>query len=40
MTTLFDDILWPPVTPAHIEGLSPAPARMDIRAQMQGMWRK
>jgi DNA helicase-2/ATP-dependent DNA helicase PcrA len=40
MTTLFEDILWPPVTPAYIEGLSPAPARMDIAAQMRGMWNK
>lgn len=37
---LFEDILWPPVTPAHIEGLSPAPVRMDIAAQMRGMWSK
>jgi DNA helicase-2/ATP-dependent DNA helicase PcrA len=40
MVPLFDDILWPPVTPAYIEGLSPAPARMDIAAQMRGMWSK
>ncbi|MFP9137272.1 ATP-dependent helicase [Devosia sp. XGJD_8] len=40
MMPLFDDILWPPVTPAYIEGLSPAPARMDIAAQMRGMWSK
>ncbi|WP_345790779.1 ATP-dependent helicase [Devosia litorisediminis] len=39
MTDLFEDILWPPVTPAHIEGLSPAPVRMDISAQMRGMWK-
>jgi hypothetical protein len=26
MVPLFEDILWPPVTPAYIEGLSPAPA--------------
>ena len=39
MVGLFEDILWPPVTPAHIEGLSPAPVRMDISAQMRGMWK-
>ena len=37
---LFEDILWPAVTPAYIEGLSPAPARIDIAAQMRGMWNK
>lgn len=40
MFGLFEDILWPPVKPAHIEGLSPSPARMDIAAQMRGMWQK
>ena len=40
MMPLFEDILWPAVTPAYIEGLSPAPARMDIAAQMRGMWNK
>ncbi|WP_108461449.1 ATP-dependent helicase [Devosia naphthalenivorans] len=40
MVPLFEDILWPPVKPAYIEGLSPAPARMDITAQMRGMWSK
>ena len=39
MVGLFEDILWPAVTPAHIEGLSPAPVRMDIGAQMRGMWK-
>ena len=39
MVPLFEDILWPPVTPAYIEGLSPAPVRMDIGAQMRGMWK-
>jgi DNA helicase-2/ATP-dependent DNA helicase PcrA len=39
MVGLFEDILWPPVTPARIEGLSPAPVRMDIGAQMRGMWK-
>ncbi len=36
---LFEDILWPPVKPAFIEGLSPAPVRMDIGAQMRSMWK-
>jgi len=40
MFGLFEDILWPPVKPAYIEGLSPSPARMDIAAQMRGMWQK
>lgn len=40
MMVLFDDVLWPPVTPARIEGLSPGPARVDIGAQMRGMWTK
>lgn len=38
MVPLFEDILWPPVRPAHIEGPSPAPARINIGAQMRGMW--
>ena len=40
MMALFDDVLWPAVTPARIEGLSPGPARVDIGAQMRGMWTK
>jgi DNA helicase-2/ATP-dependent DNA helicase PcrA len=40
MTGLFEDILWPPVTPAYIEGLSPAPVKLDIGAQMRNMWSK
>lgn len=40
MSVLFDDVLWPAVKPAHIEGLSPGPARIDIGAQMRGMWQK
>jgi DNA helicase-2/ATP-dependent DNA helicase PcrA len=40
MVPLFEDILWPPVKPAYIEGLSPAPVKMDIGAQMRGMWSK
>ena len=40
MVPLFEDVLWPPVSPAYIEGLSPAPVRMDIGAAMRGMWSK
>jgi DNA helicase-2/ATP-dependent DNA helicase PcrA len=40
MMPLFEDILWPPVKPAYIKGLSAAPARMDIGAQMRSMWSK
>ncbi len=38
MRVLFDDVLWPPVEPARVVGISPAPVRMDIGAQMRGMW--
>jgi len=40
MVPLFEDILWPPVKPAYIEGLSPAPVKIDMAAQMRGMWSK
>jgi DNA helicase-2/ATP-dependent DNA helicase PcrA len=40
MTGLFEDIFWPPVTPASISGISPQPARIDIGAQMRTMWAK
>jgi DNA helicase-2/ATP-dependent DNA helicase PcrA len=40
MTALFEDIFWPPVTPASISGISPQPARIDIGAQMRTMWAK
>lgn len=40
LVPLFEDILWPPVKPAYFDGLSPAPVRMDIAAQMRGMWNK
>jgi len=40
MTVHFEDVLWPPVTPAAITGIAPAPVRVDIGAQMRGMWVK
>jgi DNA helicase II / ATP-dependent DNA helicase PcrA len=38
MMLLFQDVLWPPVTPASISGIAPAPIKVDIGAQMRGMW--
>lgn len=38
MTTLFDDILWPPVTPMRDEVRAARPAVVDIAAKMRGMW--
>ncbi|WP_192895688.1 ATP-dependent helicase [Arsenicitalea aurantiaca] len=40
MLALFEDMLWPPVKPAAIEGLAPGPVRIDLGAQMRGMWAK
>jgi len=38
MTGLFEDILWPPVTPIR-EGARPVqPVAVDIAAKMRGMW--
>ena len=38
MTALFEDILWPPVTPIRA-GLMPSqPAVVDMAAKMRGMW--
>jgi DNA helicase-2/ATP-dependent DNA helicase PcrA len=40
MRALFDDVLWPPVTPLQTtDGSSPQPVRIDIGAQMRGMWK-
>ena len=39
MVGLFEDILWPPVSPVRVDGMSPSPVRMDIGAQMRGMWK-
>ena len=36
----FDDRFWPPVSPAHIPGLSPQPAAIDLGARMRAMWAK
>ncbi|HEY4201795.1 MAG TPA: ATP-dependent helicase [Devosiaceae bacterium] len=38
LVPLFDNVMWPPVKPAYIEGLSPQPAKIDIGARMRGMW--
>ena len=40
MTTLFEDVFWPAVTPASVSGIAPQPARIDIGAQMRSMWAK
>jgi DNA helicase-2/ATP-dependent DNA helicase PcrA len=40
MLPLFHDVLWPPPPPLNIAGLSPQPVRIDIGAQMRGMWAK
>jgi DNA helicase-2/ATP-dependent DNA helicase PcrA len=40
MRALFDDVLWPPVTPVQTtDGGSPQTLRIDIGAQMRGMWK-
>lgn len=36
----FDNVMWPAVKPAHIEGLSPQIPKLDITAQMRAMWVK
>ena len=38
MTHLFEDILWPPVTPIRTDLLPSQPARVDMAARMRGMW--
>jgi len=40
MRVFFDDILWPPVTPLQKDGPSPQVVRVDVGAQMRGMWRQ
>ena len=35
---LFDDVLWPPVTPIRADLAPTQSARMDIAAKMRGMW--
>ncbi len=38
MLALFDDVLWPPLAPLAVKGISPQTPRIDIAAQMRGMW--
>jgi len=38
MLPLFDDVMWPPVAPVGAAGLSAQAPRVDIGAQMRGMW--
>ncbi|HEY0917749.1 3'-5' exonuclease, partial [Devosia sp.] len=38
MLPLFDDVMWPPVAPVGAAGLSAQVPRVDIGAQMRGMW--
>jgi DNA helicase-2/ATP-dependent DNA helicase PcrA len=36
----YDDIYWPPVAPVGTAGVTPVVARVDIAAQMRGLWAK
>jgi DNA helicase-2/ATP-dependent DNA helicase PcrA len=38
MTALFEDILWPAVSPIRPELVASQPAVIDIAAKMRGMW--
>ncbi|KKB80974.1 ATP-dependent DNA helicase [Devosia soli] len=38
MTTLFEDILWPPVAPIRADVRPAQPAVVDMAARMRGMW--
>lgn len=38
MTHLFDDVLWPPVTPVRADLVPSHPARVDVAARMRSMW--
>jgi DNA helicase-2/ATP-dependent DNA helicase PcrA len=40
MLPLFEDVFWPAVAPVDTSGLSPSAPRIDISAQMRGMWAK
>jgi DNA helicase-2/ATP-dependent DNA helicase PcrA len=40
MLSLFDDMFWPAVKAAAINGISPAAPRVDIGAGMLAMWKK
>jgi DNA helicase-2/ATP-dependent DNA helicase PcrA len=36
----FDDIYWPPLAPVGSAGATPVSVRLDVAAQMRGMWAK
>ena len=40
MLAHFDDIYWPPLAPVGTAGASPVSPRLDIAAQMRGLWAK
>jgi DNA helicase-2/ATP-dependent DNA helicase PcrA len=40
MLPYYDDIYWPPVAPVGTAGVTPTLARVDIAAQMRGLWAK
>jgi DNA helicase-2/ATP-dependent DNA helicase PcrA len=40
MLVHFDDVLWPPLKPLDTAGMAPAGPRIDIGAQLRGMWQK
>jgi hypothetical protein len=40
MLAHFDDVYWPPLAPVGTAGATPVAARIDIAAQMRGLWAK
>jgi len=36
----YDDVYWPPLAPVGTAGATPAPSKIDIAAQMRGLWAK
>jgi DNA helicase-2/ATP-dependent DNA helicase PcrA len=40
MLTHFDDVYWPPLAPVGTAGATPVSPRLDIAAQMRGLWAK
>ena len=40
MLPLYDDILWPPLKPLSATAAAASAARLDLRAEMRGMWSK
>ncbi|SDH05185.1 ATP-dependent helicase [Pelagibacterium luteolum] len=38
MTHLFEDLLWPPVTPVRADLVPSQPTRVDVAAKMRSMW--